>query len=259
MSTLPAPTVVTAYYPIKSKFGAEKYAGWIRQFWPQIPCNLIFFTDTSLVGVTEGLLAGRKGNTKIIGLPFKELSAFTRLSPVLWLATSGKDPERAIHSPELYAVWYEKKEFVRRAIEMNPFGSEHFVWADAGICRYPEWIPHLAAFPRAELIPRGRMLQLQVSPFQDGDSSEKDFEGNRIGGGILASDRAGWAAWSKAYDLILMRMYLAGRFVGKDQNIMAGIALEHPELVVLVPPYKVLNPVREWFSLLFFLAGLRVA
>ena len=252
-------TVVSALYPIKSKFGMEQYMNWIEGFWPKIRCNLVFFTEPSIYPTVETMIKGRPGHTCIIALPFKELSAFRRLSPLLWLATSNKDPEKAIHSPELYAVWYEKKEFVRRAIEYNPFKSELFVWCDAGICRYPEWVPHLVDFPKGDYIPRGRMLQLQISPFKEGDSSKEDFVGNRIGGGILASDRAGWSAWSKAYDTIFMDMYLSGRFVGKDQTIMAGIALDHPELVLLVEPYKTLNPVKQWFSLLFYLTGLRVA
>ena len=142
---------------------------------------------------------------------------------------------------------------------MNPFRSESFVWCDAGICRYPEWIPHITAFPRAEIIPQGNILALQINPFQEED--RPGFlvgDGIRIGGGILASDRAGWSAWSKAYDNMLLRLYNAGNFVGKDQTIMASICLESPNQVVLVPSYKALCPIEQWFSLLFYLAGVRV-
>jgi hypothetical protein len=260
-----AATVVSAYYPIRSKFEPGKYVEWMSKIWPNTSCALIFFTDPALVSQMEGLFAARPGPTKVIGVPFSELSAFQKLSPKLWLQTREDDPEKDKHSAELYAIWYEKKEFVLRAIELNPFNSEHFVWCDAGICRYPEWVPHIQAFPRREMIPADKMLVLRVGPFNEA-SHEKDAYGVRgdfkdcvsVGGGILATAAPTWKLWSKAYDAMLMRYYLAGRFVGKDQNIMASMILENPNLVVLIDPPPVMNTIQRWFYLLFFLAGVRV-
>ena len=260
-----APTVVSAYYPIKSKFGMEKYAEWIQGFWPKTQCPLIFFTDPSISPQFEQLFKDRQAPTKVIGLPFDRLAAFRKLSPSVWHDTHQIDHERDRHSPELYAVWYEKKEFVLRAIELNPFGSEHFVWCDAGICRYPDWTAQLQAFPRHETIPTGKMLVLRINPFDsqppppDKHGIRGDFtQGASVGGGILASDISGWREWNKHYDAMLMRYLLAGRFIGKDQNIMASMILERPDSVVLVDPPPVMNSVQLWFYLLFYLAGVRV-
>jgi hypothetical protein len=259
-------TVVTAYYPVKSKHKVDKYLEWIRQFWPAVPCNLVFFTDPHLVKPVESLLEGRKGQTIVAGVPFQELNAFHAMSPAIWQLTGLKDPEREIHTPELYALWYEKKEFVRRAIQMNPFGSEFFVWCDAGICRYKEYIPYLNNFPVVERLPRGKMLVLQVSPFQDEDKAPKgdgicgDFlRRNAVGGGILASDQAGWTAWSAAYDAMFMRYWVAGRFVGKDQSIIASVALEQPDLFQLVSPPDGVPGLLKWFYLLFYLSKVEFA
>ena len=260
------PTVVSAYYPIKSKFAPDKYVEWIATFWPKIPCPLVFFTDTALAPRFEELFRSRPGPTKVVGLPFKNLAAFQKLSPTVWLETHRIDPEREKHSPELYAIWYEKKEFVLRAINMNPFGSDQFVWCDAGICRFPEWIPHLQQFPRREMVPpAGIMLALRIRPFDSGEypidkhGIRGDFKDSvSVGGGILAADVAGWKLWSKAYDVMLMRYYLAGRFIGKDQNIMASMILEKPNTVFLVDPPAVMNTIQRWFYLLFFLGAVRV-
>ena len=252
------PTVVTAYYPIKSKFPSERYIQWISQFWPATECPLVFFCPPELAPLLERILAGRTAPTRIWPLPFEGLAAFRRLCPALWLETWMHDPEQKIHTPELYAIWFEKKEFVRRVVEENPFGSQTFVWCDAGICRYPEWTSQLKRFPQDEFVPRGRMLALQIQEFEEGDRPAA-FRGNRIGGGILASDAAGWSAWSKAYDAMFMQMYLDGHFIGKDQTIMASCILEDTGLAHIVRPYASLSPVQKWFSLLFYLAGVHVA
>lgn len=259
-------TVVTAFYPIRSKFPAETYLFWITNFWSKLHCPLIFFVDPQLAVPLQKALASRPGPLLVYPLPFQDLTAFQALSPEVWQDAQRKDPELpkgVQHSPELYAVWYEKKEFVRRAIELNPFGAECFVWCDAGICRESAWIPYLIArFPLEKQVPRGRMLVLLIDEFVQGDWQRQpdgirgSFEHrNTVGGGILASDRAGWAAWSAAYDAMLLRYYLAGRFIGKDQNIMASMMLEQPSLAVVTRPASSLGSVQKWFSLLFHLAG----
>jgi hypothetical protein len=259
------PTVVTAYYPIPSKFPIDNYIGWMTAFWPKTECPLIFFTDPALVPHTHDMLKDRKGPTRVIGLAFNELSAFKKLCPEVWIHTHSKDPERLTHSPELYAIWYEKKEFVLRAIELNPFGSDQFVWCDAGICRRQEWAEHLRSFPKREMIPPvGRMLLLRIDPFNAADK-QPDKHGimgeftkrATVGGGILAADIQGWISWSKAYDTMLMRYYLADRFIGKDQNIVGSMILEQADLAFIVDPCSSMNTIDRWFYLLFFLAGAR--
>jgi len=255
-------TVVSCYYPIHSKYPPEMYMDWIVQFWPTLSCPLIFFTEPYLVSMFEDIFKGRPGPTKVIGIPIINLRAFQKLSHSVWRDTHALDPERATHTPELYALWYEKKEFVLRAIEWNPFYSEKFVWCDAGICRRPEWASIAARFPVEERIPRGAVLLLQIDPLRSDDFLPQadgicgDFSTRAtVGGGIIASDRSGWISWSVAYDAMLLRYHLAGRFIGKDQNIMASVLIKHPELVVGIQRNAELGPIYSWFSSLFFLAG----
>jgi hypothetical protein len=202
----------------------------------------------------EEAFRGRRGPTLVWPLPFEELAAFTRLCPAFWISSWFQDPEQSIHTPELYAIWFEKKEFVRRVIERNPFQSETFVWCDAGICRTPSWVQELRGFPQEDRIPRGKMLVLQIQEFAPEDRPG-GFTGDRIGGGILASDVAGWSAWYKAYDVMCMQMALDGHFIGKDQTIMGSCILADPGLAVAVRPDRRLTPVQQWFSLLFYLIG----
>jgi hypothetical protein len=98
--------------------------------------------------------------------------------------------EAVKHSPELYAIWYEKKEFVKRTIETNPFSSDKFIWCDAGCLRYPQWTPNVYNFGQEKNIPDDKMLLLQVFPFTEEEINQetpRKFEiVNRIGGGIQA-------------------------------------------------------------------------
>lgn len=259
------PTVVTAYYPVPSKQTVTKYMEWITGFWPHMQCNLIFYTGPDLVEIFQKIFKDRP-NTIVVGIPFRELAAFEKLSPFAWLDTQKLDTENVGHTAELYALWYEKKEFVARSIASNPFFSNEFVWCDAGIGRYPEWIPKIQGFPARDFIPRGKMLVLEIDPLKEDDWRPDehgicgDFTGRAtFGGGILASDINGWERWSKAYDAMLLRYHLAGRFIGKDQNIMASTIIGNPGLALIVRHPLSMPSTQRWFYLLFFLAGLCIS
>lgn len=254
------PTVVTAYYPIRSKFTVKEYINWIGQFWPNVSCALVFYTSPNLVELFERVFSGRS-NTRVIGVPFSSLEAFHKLSPKVWTDTYSLDKEKG-HSPELYALWYEKKEFILRTIRENPFSSDRFVWCDAGIGRSSEWASLLKRFPLKNRIPRDKVLILEIDPLKKEDSCIDEWgipgrfdEAATFGGGILASGLEGWMRWSKAYDAMLMRYHLAGRFIGKDQNIMASMILQEPGLVSIVKRPHALGSIVGWFYLLFFLTG----
>lgn len=257
-----SPTVVSAYYPIASKNTSEQYMKWIQGFWPNMQCQLVFYTEPGLVPRFQKIFAGK---AVVVGLPFSELKAFRKLPASVWKDACALDTEQN-HSAELYALWYEKKEFVMRTIETNPFHSSKFVWCDAGIGRFPQWIQNIQGFPDKMRIPLNRMMLLQVDPFQAADSIcgadgiYGDF-GTRstVGGGILASDKNGWSAWNKAYDTVLLKYLGAGRFIGKDQNIMASVVLEYPGLAISIQRPKSLGPVAGWFYLLIYLAGLQIS
>lgn len=45
------------------------------------------------------------------------------------------DPERWIHSPELYAIWNAKQWMLHEAAKTDVFNSKYFFWADIGAWR----------------------------------------------------------------------------------------------------------------------------
>ncbi len=255
-------TVVSAYYEMKSKYPATEYRTWIRNFLENFPCHLVFFTEEALAPFIQECRAKHPDKTRIIVLPRFEWKATTAFPPTFWEQQAALDPERAIHSPDLYKVWYEKKEFVRRAIELNPFGHTDFVWTDAGVFRDSNLVAAVAErYPVASRIPTDRLLLLNYMPFTPGDERTHEFPGGtkivfprdkpRIGGGCIAAPVALWKWWIDAYDETLTRFRKAGLFVGKDQTIMASLALENRGKVSLLDLRKAAPDM--WLYLLLYL------
>ena len=253
-------TVVTAYYEIKSKFHTDQYWEWINNFCT-IPCNLIIFTTENLIEKFNDL---RKdfSNTKIISLPFEELYHYKFKN--IYEEHLAIDFHKNIHSSDLYIIWAEKVKFVMRAIELNPFNTNKFIWCDIGVVRHPEYLPIYRSFPQTEKIENGKMTFLMLRDFLfhervaspitkggDGISGQIYSPGMvRLGGGIQGGDIDSWKEYNKLWDSTLQRYFAANRFAGQDQCIMGTIYLEHSDLFHIVnAPY--INGDLEWFYLLF--------
>lgn len=237
-------TVVSAYYPMKSKHSLENYRRWIRQFMEHLDAPLVLFTEKSLESFFLESRAKYLDKTRIIVLPREEWVANTKFPQSMWDAQFEIDPEQALHSSELYKVWYEKKEFVRRAIQLNPFSTTDFLWCDSGIVRY-EWIlPLMSKFPVADRIPTDKILISNVMPFTRNDEAVVKIGGETFVGGASGKPRTGtnviaasakmWEVYSNLYDEILQKYLRAGLFFGKDQNIATTLILEHREVISLV-------------------------
>jgi len=240
-------TVVSAYYPIKSKNPVEDYLKWM-ELWKELSCNLVFFTTPELVPLIENLRKTYISKTKVIGIPFLELEAFKRYGSELWIEQKYKDHEQN-HTPELYVIWYEKKEFVKKAIDLNIFNTSKFVWCDAGICRSPSWIPKLKSFPRSDKILEDKFMVLRITDFEN----EEDYQHiNCVGGGILVGTKELWLEYYNKYDVMLKTYLDNNKFIGKDQSIIASMIKKEKDFFHLVPIHPELNDgFMCWFSLLF--------
>jgi hypothetical protein len=247
--------VVSAYYQVPSKNPSTAYLQWMEPFFRNSTFPLVLFTEPQYIALFSEWREHCKEKTIFICLPFQELTSIKRWGAHMWMEQKQKDTEEN-HTPQLYCLWYEKKEFVRRAIEMEAFGAEKFVWCDAGILRYPEWHPFIHLFPQAERIESGKMTLLQIADFMESDTEETDFGmRNHVGGGIQAADRETWLWWCDEYDAMMNTYIASNRFVGKDQHLMASCYLRWKERVVLVRPPSGFHPIAMWFWLLPWLAG----
>jgi len=246
-------TIVSSYYPMKSKHSIEEYKEWIKNLFGNISFNLVFFTNKEYTPFIKDIRKNYS-NTKIITLEFEELEVFKKYPLSFWKEQKRMDHEE-YHTPELYAIWYEKKEFIKKAIKMNPFNSEYFIWTDAGICRDSKWIPYLKNYPSLNKIPDDKILISRItSDFEMyADLQHRDC----VAGNLIAGHKNIWPIYYKYYDETMNNYIDSNKFTGKDQSIIGTTVINHKELFKLYDAKdgKINNiEYNLWFSLLFYLA-----
>ena len=250
-------TVVMAYYDFsKSKYTQQEYHSWIRLFLTSVPCWIVFFCEAEFAPFVEECRREFEDRTRIVVLSQQEWQANQRFSQEFWKKQHAADPEKEKHTPDLYKVWWEKKEFVKRAIALDPFGHTDYVYTDAGICRYPGLAKLLRDYPQADRIPTNRMLLMNVSPFtwRDEFLDPKGSSGSaRIGGGVLAGSIEVWKRYDSLYDNIFQEYVDKGLFVGKDQTLMATLVLENKDFVSLLDAKPIVWI--PWFYLVAWLGA----
>ena len=237
-------TVVTAYFNIpKSKANHETYARWMKNMLA-IQNRMIIFCDAASFKLIRSLRANNPCPTIIVQTKFEEFHCYKYLD--IFKAQHSIDRERSIHSVELYLIWNEKSNFLKRATEIEKsFKEPHntkFVWCDIGCFRVPN--TRFLKWPDASKIPDDKMLLLEVLPLNKltQDLSKIDY----IGGTIFAGSSDAILKWHDVYYAMLERLYDRGTFVGKDQTIMSSIYIDQPELCFCV---KSPRGIYDWFYL----------
>ncbi len=128
-------TIVTAYYRIESKHSDDEYDHWISNIL-SITDPMIIFTSEDLAPNLKRQRAHSKDITKIVIQPLSQSLMGTNFTREFWNGEFKKDPEAFRHkSVELYWIWNEKPNWLKQAVDMNPFHSSFFVWVDIGYLR----------------------------------------------------------------------------------------------------------------------------
>jgi hypothetical protein len=256
-------TVVSAFYEMPSKYPLNTYKEWMGYFLRNINCHLVFFCEESMREFVEEAREEYMDRTEIVILPREQWTMNKKYPETFWRKQFTMDPEKELHkSTDLYKVWHEKKEFVKRAIALNPFEHDDFIWMDAGCIRSEDMASLVTNFPHASRIPTNRMLLLNVQPFSKQDNTIYRFEKGvsiqggvtgvaRIGGGVYAGSTRMWNQFDKAYNTIFEKYVTANVFLGKDQSLLATLVLENNKLVSLVEPKPFFAD--PWFNLVLYL------
>lgn len=254
-------TLVTAFYPIKSKFPTEQYLKWARNFM-KIQAPIVMFTTPELARAFKQL-RNDTGPLYMIGVPFEELDAWV-LYKDEWIAHHAMDHEKEYHTPELYAIWAQKAFFVEHAVRLNPYETEYFFWCDIGAFR-AETVEKriLERFPSAAHLSKDSILLSAINPLTPEDSRlhEDGIRGefshvNKIVGGLWGGGKEGCLRWKSAYEQMLIRYFASGRFAGKDQSVMLSAFLQDPSLAT-VARCNILD-IDIWFYLEYLLADIDI-
>ena len=266
-------TLVTAFYPIRSKFPAQQYLDWARNFL-SLESSIVLFTEEHLVATFQAL---RPSNLPfhIITLPFSDLETWSSDYPEQWRKQHILNPEGHIQgrsnghvaqqSPELYALWAHKPAFVERAIHINPFHTDYFFWCDIGAFREP--VPELIRqrFPETKWLSPHRILLQAISPIPldekgrqvdgiRGPAITSEWNEIRLVGGLWGGGKKACLSWKQAYHQMLQRYLSSGRYTGNDQMVMLSTVLETPSLAIVVKPTR--QDVNVWFFLEYLLSSL---
>lgn len=219
--------VVTAYYPLsKSKHGIDNYKRWYTNFFRAVTAPVICFCPPEMEAEFRNL-AGP--NVRLVIRDFGSFPMMSAEKMEKWRAWHLTDPERHIHSPELYAVWATKPDFVLEAMFLHE--ALVYVWCDIGCFREPGR-PGSFEYTPTYITP-GKMTCLGIV--------------STIGGGVLAGDRNAWRIFATQYST-----ELGNSLHGKDQDIFKRI-LTDETATIIYPHNRFGDP---WFFLTYLFSTL---
>lgn len=247
-----AATIVTAYYEFPSKHPSSNYHQWIQNMIGTIENPMVIFCENEEWRAKLTTWRQRHMHqTKIILRPWETMRCSTYLD--YFQKDWERDSEKDIHNPKLYILWNEKTAMVDDAIRLNPFGSSFYCWCDIGAFRNADTLQHYKKWPHPDFINTAvtdKLYLLQVGAFDDEDVSiglpPQFGSKQRVGGGIMLGHVNAWTEWTRHYYQTLEAFIAADYFAGKDQNIMATVAIKYPSSVHLVTYNR---PAQYWFYL----------
>ena len=241
---MPGCTLVSAFFPIKSKFPPDRYLHWGETFL-SLEASLVLFTTPELAPVFKASRGSKP--TFIVPIEFEEIDTW-RLYKSKWIEDHAKDYDKAIHTPELYAIWAQKAFFVEKAIQMNVFKTDYFFWCDFGAFRNPAINPViLKTFPSTNYLLENKVLFQSIADLRPEEKIVGSSEKDRIVGGLWGGAASACLKWKAAYQQMLEAFFAAGTFAGKDQTVMLSAFLKDPSLATVV---RCTRPgIDKWFFL----------
>lgn len=252
-------TIVSAYFKLPiSKTTHDNYVLWMKNML-LIDNPMVIFCDKES---EEMILFFRKEKiekTKLIITSFSEFYCFKYIEH--FNKHCKKDEEVKLgHNVNLYMIWNEKTNFLKRAIEYNFFHSEYFLWVDIGCFREPN-PRYFGVWPNPDKIltlDKNKVLMLLVKPFEKTEllcrkkEELPDFQFTyRIGAPIFGGGKDILLKWHELYYEMLEYFIHIDRFIGKDQNIMNSLVLIEKKMCCLIKAYP---PKNQWFYLQEYLS-----
>ena len=244
-------TVVTCYYKIKSKHSHDEYTEWITNFLSNIPCNLVIFTSPDLVEyIREKRLLFMK-QTVIKVTEFNELPLYKKYEN-LWEKQYEMDKlQHNGRTKECYVLWNSKLEFLKQAIDQNPFSSDKFVWTDIGCLRAPNksFISHISqTYPLYNKISNDKIDIVLIEPFDDKEQKifidEVHFSGAMFGGHKDIILRFHKLFYDRFETHIQEQI-----FIGCDQQTISSVYIENCDLFNCITSKYSVNDNLCWFFL----------
>lgn len=160
-------TIVSGYWIVKNKHGNKFVEKWFKNTL-KINCPYVFFGDRETIEIIKPFRTGFQ--TYYIELNINDFKTHKYYDMI------GTHPVHCV-TKELNMIWNEKIYLVHRASEVNPFNTNYFAWADAGLCVYRNKAPPCKIFPNED-----KLCTLPLDKFIFCSSDDSKFNHVAIGG-----------------------------------------------------------------------------
>jgi len=232
------PTIVSMFYKIREKENInldcslnhpiERYLKFADEYILKLPYNLIVFTDS--IDVADYIREKRKEKLYIFNVPFEDTHYYKHLTTIVELQSKFNiiNGNRE-HETPLYIILNNNKfYFMEKAIELNPFNSEHFIWIDFGInhvAKNPEKINEWFLF-----IP-DKIKQLCINPYIENIDNKTMFKYiyHHIAGGLFSGSKENLLKYCNLFKEKTEQIY-SEEWYQIDEAVMTMVQRENPDL-----------------------------
>eukprot|EP00928_Gymnodinium_smaydae_P074016 TRINITY_DN570_c0_g1_i2.p1 TRINITY_DN570_c0_g1~~TRINITY_DN570_c0_g1_i2.p1 ORF type:complete len:540 (-),score=66.50 TRINITY_DN570_c0_g1_i2:198-1817(-) len=246
-------TLITGYLPVDANYSNHNhgtYREWLRNTL-SLKDNMIIFIHPSMVDLARSLRRRAAGRTLVVPLAVKDTVMATKYSAAFWQKQHDKlDPRRhwIDRAIRLFWVYNEKANMIKRAIEMNPFGSVFFAWVDIGYFRTERFNGKRMIKRIPETLGQNQVLVMQSPFYPYWNVDDGGFAGGFIGGYYPGMQRYA-DAYYKTIDKHL------DEFVGDDQPNMARTCETYSCLCQVVISKEGYGDRDPWFFMTPYMRG----
>ena len=244
-------TIVTNfYYIIKSKFNIAQYVSWMINFF-KLKKNIVVFTNKYTFNYLFSKI--NQPHIKFVIHEIKDFKINKLVNEQQWKKEYNKDPEKKIHSIDLYKIWNEKPNFLKKSITNNYFNSSYFIYCDIGIFRNDKDIFNYLNWPKINKVKHHKFFLLNVNTFYNNEIENNQLlnfiYSNRIGGGIYGGQKEYCLTFYNKYYNMINIFLKQNLFIGKDQSVLANVYIQNKKNIDLIkiPQYYNKN---KWLYLL---------
>lgn len=224
----------------------DSYLEWFAKTL-QINAPMMVYVDENLKEFVE---QNRKGkSTYIISEKLSEIPLYHLKDKMDSIMSSEKyqgvisDPQRIECKSSLYnIIQYSKFKWVKKATEINPFGTKNFIWMDAGLSRFFEDLNIAKEYPGVngskilEDNPDRLLVQCFAHSYPDlffaKKIDESYFLDNRsyVMGGMFAGNIASIQKIDKVVDEYLVNNMLNKGIINNEQILLGYLIKNIPDL-----------------------------
>lgn len=154
-------TCVSGYWKIINKHD-NKFETWFNTTL-KVNCPYVFFSDKETIEIIKKY----RGNlpTHYIECNIKDFNTYKFKDRII---------TDQVHCPsiELNLIWNEKIFLIQKAIDLNPFNTEYFMWMDAGMCSFRHRTPPPIPFPnlnKLNKLPKDKLIYSSTQYFTYND------------------------------------------------------------------------------------------